>query len=108
MTLLKTSQTVEHCDIDNRPVSSVIPLNWTDELPPDKSCMYDHCTADTPFGRFLITWKSWKDYPAPAVDETPWGDFYAPLANTVAQAKVACEKEFARRVKMCLVDGPQT
>lgn len=80
----------------------VRPLAWTDERRPDDSCPYNHCIAETPFGRFLITWKGWKDDPSPTADETPWGEWFGPGWNTVAAAKAACEKEFARRVALCL------
>jgi hypothetical protein len=39
-------------------------MNWTEPKPPIKdTCFYDHVECDTPLGRCLITWKSWKKYP---------------------------------------------
>ena len=78
-----------------------VQLSWTENLHPDRECSYDHCIATTPFGRFLITWKGWKDYPNPTVDETPWGEYFGAW-DTVEEAKQACEREFARRVMLCL------
>lgn len=80
----------------------VRPLAWTAERQPDRECPYNHCIAETPFGRFLLTWKGWKGDIDPVADETPWGEFFNPYASTVVEAQEACEREFARRVKLCL------
>ena len=72
-------------------------LQWTDNMPPSETCRYDHCIAETPFGRFLITWKSWKEYNSPTVDETPWGDWYAAF-NSVDDAKAACQQGMNERL----------
>jgi hypothetical protein len=78
----------------------VRPLVWTEPLGPMPGCRYDHVAAQTPFGRFLVTWKGWKDHDWPCVDETPWGDHFGSWP-TVAAAKSACEEEFARRLRAC-------
>jgi hypothetical protein len=75
-------------------------LQWTDNMPPSEACRYDHCIAETPFGRFLITWKSWKEYDSPTVDETPWGDWYAAF-NSVDDAKAACQQGMNERLTRC-------
>ena len=72
-------------------------LQWTDNNPPCEECRFDHCTAETPFGRFLISWKSWKQFDSPTVDETPWGDWYGAF-NSVDAAKAACQKELDDRL----------
>jgi hypothetical protein len=75
-------------------------LQWSENMPASKECRYDHCIAQTPFGRFLITWKSWKEYDSPTVDETPWsvwGGFF----NSVDEAKAACQREFDKRLEAC-------
>ena len=72
-------------------------LQWTENLPPSEDCRYDHCIAETPFGRFLVTWKSWKKFDSPTVDETPWGDWYAPFGS-VDEAKSACQQELNQRL----------
>ena len=38
------------------------PLSWSDPQPPNTECRYDHATADTLVGRYLIDWKSWKPH----------------------------------------------
>jgi hypothetical protein len=75
-------------------------LQWTDNMPPSEACRYDHCIAETPFGRFLITWKGWKEYDSPTVDETPWGDWYAAF-NSVDDAKAACQQGMNERLARC-------
>lgn len=72
-------------------------LVWTEPAGPMPGCLYDHTTAETPFGRFLITWKSWKQHDCPGVDETPWGDFFGSW-STAEQAQKACEAEFEKRL----------
>ena len=83
----------------------VRPLAWTEPCdgPTEDGCRYDHVSAPTPFGRFLITWKSWKPHQWVTVDEVPWGDEYEGFGSwpTVEAAKAACEAEFARRLDEC-------
>lgn len=76
-------------------------LVWSEPQPASKDVRYDHVTAETPFGNFLITWKSWKEYNAPTIDETPWGDYFD-CVNTVDDAKKLCEAEYERRLRECL------
>ena len=83
-------------------VRGVRPLAWTAEREPNDECRYNHCIAETPFGRFLLTWKAWKDYPIATADETPWGEWFDAVWADVAKAKVACEHEYGRRVALCL------
>lgn len=69
------------------------PLTWTKQSPPTDSVPYDHVIAETKFGRILITWKGWKDHPAPCVDEHPVaGYFYA--GDDLEDAKRAAENAF--------------
>jgi hypothetical protein len=75
-------------------------LCWTENMPPSESCRYDHCIAETPFGRFLITWKSWKEYNGLTVDETPWGDWCCAF-DSIDEAKSACQQEFDQRLARC-------
>jgi hypothetical protein len=75
-------------------------LQWTENRQPNEECRYNHCKAETPFGRFLITWKGWKRYDDPTVDETPWGDWYG-VFNSVDDAKTACQREFDVKLAVC-------
>lgn len=65
------------------------------EMDADKSCSYNNWVGTTPFGRILITWKGWKDYPMACVDEFP-GDFQA--YGSPDEVKDACEAEYLRRL----------
>ena len=79
--------------LEQEPEAPAPMLHWSRPAEPDLTNGYSHVTAETPFGRFLITWKGWKDYDAPAVDETPWGGYWNAFA-TVAGAKRACETTY--------------
>lgn len=85
--------------------AQVVPLLWTQESKPTKSVPYTHIMALTPFGRFLITWKGWKDDPSPTIDETPWGEFGGIFLD-VESAKKAAEDQYAKRVADCVAPTP--
>ena len=70
-----------------------VAIKWA--LNGDKRCGYDNWLGETPFGRILITWKSWKEFPEASVDEFP-GDFTA--YGDPEKVKVECEAEFRRRI----------
>ena len=72
------------------------PIEWSNHRQSNDEIPYDHVTAETPFGRFEITWKGWKEHDRPTVDETPWGDYFGAF-ETVEEAKAACEAEYFRR-----------
>lgn len=80
----------------------VKPLVWSPDLPPGRGAPYNHCVADTLMGRFLITWKGWKEDPDYDVDETPWGLPFRGAWSSAAEARAACEAEFARRIMGCV------
>lgn len=73
-------------------------LQWSEIGEPCEEVRYHHVTAHTPFGRFLITWKGWKKYDAPTIDESPWGDLYGNF-TTVEEAKAWAEQEYTRRLQ---------
>ena len=77
-------------------------LKWTDPAPPGKDCPYDHVIAETPFGRFLLTWKSWKDDPGYGFDETPWGETGYPGLNTIEEHKQWAEEQMRFRIAQYL------
>jgi hypothetical protein len=80
------------------PTPAVVPeLNWSEERQPCEECRYDHCIAETPFGRFLISWKGWKEYLFVTVDESPFGDCLESW-NSVEAAKSWCQAEYSRRI----------
>ena len=71
-------------------------LVWSENLPPSTAIAYDHAVAETQFGRYLITWKGWKDQPMPTLDEAPGGFFYC--GSDVDEVKAAAQSDFARRI----------
>ena len=85
----------------------VEPLQWCEERAPNDYCPYNHCIAETPFGRFVISWKGWKDYPDFVPEEQPWMDgsseeTWCPCWDTLEEAKAACEAEYRRRLMLAL------
>jgi hypothetical protein len=74
------------------------PIKWT--LGGEKDCCYDNWLGETPFGKILIIWKSWKDYPNACLVEFP-GEFQA-NSQDQDDLKAECEIEFARRCKEAL------
>lgn len=75
------------------PVHEPVAIKW--EKDADKQCGYNNWVGTTPFGRILITWKGWKDYPDACVDDFP-GEFHA--CGSPDDVKEACEAEYLRRV----------
>ncbi|WP_425401214.1 hypothetical protein [Algiphilus sp.] len=75
----------------------VKPLEWTEPQQPNDEFSYNHVTAQTPFGRFVITWKGWKEHDNPTIDETPWGDFGG-VGCDLMGAKTIAEAEYTKRV----------
>lgn len=76
-------------------------LIWSDIKEPNKKCCYTHVTAETPMGNFLITWKGWKKYDNPTIDETPWGEWFG-FGDDLDDAKTMAEEEFKKRISECL------
>lgn len=76
-------------------------LYWTEERKPNDFCRYNHTMADTHFGKFLLTWKGWKDEPyyGMGFDETPWGEAWYGNWNTAAEAIAAAEEKYAMLLK---------
>lgn len=83
-------------------------LNWTPQSLPAQECPYNHTTAQTPFGRFLLTWKGWKDDPGYGFDETPWGEVEYHGWNSVEEAQKWAELEMMRRIHQCSSPEKQT
>lgn len=75
-------------------------LEWSESRRPNDECYYDHCVAETPFGRFQITWKSWKERPCPSIDKTPWDD-WGGCYDTLPDAKEAAQEQFEAKLAEC-------
>ena len=84
-------------------------LKWSEDFPPNSYCSYNHCFADTPFGRFLLTWKGWKEHCNSGVgfDETPFADeVWYDSWDSVEDAKKAAEERFFTEIHL-LIQGKQ-
>lgn len=75
-------------------------LFWTEQRKPNNECSYDHCISETRFGRFLLTWKGWKEHKGYAFDETPWGEFWCDGWDSIEEAKKAAEDKFLEIVEL--------
>jgi hypothetical protein len=85
-----------------RPTIQPVPvrLAWSEVREPCEECRYNHCIAETPFGRILISWKGWKNCPAITPDEVPWSDSWFPVWSDLEKAKAECEAEYSRRIAL--------
>jgi SH3-like domain-containing protein len=71
-----------------------MPLIWTDPAPGKEGVShYDHVIAETPLGRILLEWKSWKDHDDPC-GHMPWDEFIveATLDGTKAAVQDAWDR----------------
>jgi hypothetical protein len=79
------------------------PLVWTEHRKPNNDVGYDHCICDTPLGRFVLTWKSWKSQSkGVGFDETPWGEIWYGSWDEPDEAKQAAFDELNRRVALTI------
>lgn len=69
-------------------------LEWVVYECGENDIPYDHCIAETPFGRFLITWKGWKENPSYDVEESPLSNHKWFDGDTLQETKQWCEKKF--------------
>jgi hypothetical protein len=91
-------------DID--PSQKIIWLKWSEPKLPCNELPYDHVIAETPFGRILITWKGWKEYDSPTIDEFP-GVGWLSVGFDLDDAKDIAEREWNKRVSMCIPPNAQ-
>ncbi len=78
-------------------------LVWDTPASPDgDKSFYDHVMAETPFGRILIEWKSWKDYPTYTI-QMPW---FPPdgllFGNSLEDAKIVAQNSFNNKLNQCV------
>jgi hypothetical protein len=79
-------------------------IEWSDPLPPDDDCRYDHIKATTSIGSFLVTWKGWKLYDWPTLDECPWDPYPSDSYPSVDEAKRAIQEQYNTRILQCLTN----
>jgi hypothetical protein len=73
-------------------------LTWTSPSKPDEKCRYDHIRSETPFGGYLISWKSWKDYPSYSIE---FRDEFVAANDGLEDAKQSAQADFDRRLEEC-------
>jgi hypothetical protein len=92
-----------YCRLAEQGVPGAPLLTWSEERQPCEDCRYNHHLAETPFGRFVIAWKGWKELDAVTVYESPWDDLsWLPICCNPDEAMAACEAEYRRRLLMAL------
>ncbi len=79
----------------------VTQINWSEELQPDKECMYTHVHGDTPFGQCVISWKGWKDNPDFEIESGVFGP-YSEVYSFLEGAKAAAQHRFESLVNACI------
>lgn len=86
-------------------------MNWTEPKPPtDGVSYYNHTICETPIGKFIIEWKSWKE--SDTYDITKDSVIYVGYGDTLEEAKELVKKylikinneltAFLKPIKRCL------
>lgn len=85
-----------------------MPLTWTDPASGKEGVStYDHVIAETPLGRILLEWKSWKKYDAPC-GQMPWDEMVHghDLPSAKAAAQTAWDKKATEINTLCTTYSP--
>ena len=82
-------------------------LVWSEQLEPNNDIRYHHVVANTPFGRIVIDWKGWKQYPqyditCPWNDEHGWCEEHHTGETTLQATMTKAEQVYLAKVKECL------
>ena len=77
-------------------------IQWSEVRQPDDDCCYTHVIGETPFGRFLITWKGWKESPSFDVEESPW-DVWVGSGYDLENAKKLAQDYFEKTIMEAIV-----
>lgn len=72
-------------------------LQWSPPQIPTSDIPYPHVIAETPFGRFVVSWKTWKSHHPVYLEETPWFGWYMSY-ETVEAAKAAAHAGYCARI----------
>ena len=59
---------------------------------------YDHSIAETPFGRFVIAWKSWKEFDSYDTLESPFNDYLCVNEYSLEAAQKECERIYSEAI----------
>jgi hypothetical protein len=79
-------------------------IQWSEEHEPNADCSYNHIIGDTPFGRFLLTWKGWKTYFDGTFDEMPWGGCEWVVGMNVEECKQWAQAQFDEKIRQSVED----
>lgn len=72
-------------------------MNWTEPKPPTEgTSYYDHITTETPLGRAIIEWKSWKYSPSYSITI---GDDYIDTEYDLEEAKILARNHLIEKHK---------
>lgn len=95
---------IEERNSEERKISELRPIEWSEEQEPDAECWYNHVIGATPLGDFLITWKGCKENPSFDVDEVPFYTRMLPSADSLEEAKKICQDEYFSKLNSCLLE----
>lgn len=73
-------------------------LEWSEPLPPNENCSYDHASANGMW-KYLIEWQSWKDYKYYVIYRD---EGFIGVEDTLEAAKAAAQIDYERRILSAL------
>lgn len=80
-----------------------MPLQWSEPMPSNETCCYDHVVAETPLGEIRLEWKGWHDLGDPPSGEMPWGEVIdgSDLAEAKQKAQAAWDQMIPKLTALC-------
>lgn len=87
------------------PAQIFTPLEWSEEFLPNKDCNYNHVIAKSPFGRFCIKWKSWKESTMFTLENSFLTDDFTDCA-TLREAKECAQTNYLDMLMKTLAPQP--
>jgi len=82
-------------------MSEIKQILWGEESKPNREVSYNYVIGKTPIGRYLITWKGWKENPTYCVDKSPFEDYCDIYECTLEDVKKACQSHFDKKIRGC-------
>ena len=83
------------------------PIEWSEELSPNETYRYSHVLGTSPLGKFVITWKAWKESPGFCVDETPFQEDHFICEYSLDEAKSRCQQLYTDTLVYALDSTPK-
>jgi len=75
-------------------------LEWSAPKPKSLAIPAEHIEAESPFGKFTISWRPWRSVPV-CLEKTPWGGWHG-VYDSIEKAKEAAQEAYCFRVLYCL------